>query len=95
MATSVITNLASIRELGDGGTEGTRIGKTAAALVGFHAATPSAQRASAALTASLSIFIYTGASLSANIAGLYGGILDALAEIRATLVAKGLHKGGV
>jgi hypothetical protein len=45
MATSNITNLTNIKELGDGSVGGTRLGKTAAELVGFHGATPSDQRA--------------------------------------------------
>ena len=43
MATSNITNLTNIKELGDGSAGGTRLGKTAAELVGFHGATPSVQ----------------------------------------------------
>ena len=43
MATSNITNLTNVLELSDGGADGTRLGKTAADLVGFHGASPSDQ----------------------------------------------------
>lgn len=45
MATSNITNLTNICELGDGGPGGTRLGQSATDLIGFHGATPSDQRA--------------------------------------------------
>jgi len=45
-----LTNQANIKELSDAGTAGTRMGQTAADLVGFHGATPVAQAAAVALT---------------------------------------------
>ena len=43
MATSVITNKTNIKELSDGSGDGTRLGASASALVGFHGASPSDQ----------------------------------------------------
>lgn len=95
MATSNITNLTNVKELGDGGGDGTRLGKASTSLVGFLGATPVAQRASAALSASASFALYTadagaiGMSTSAQLASL----INAVKEISDTLRAMGLHKG--
>ena len=43
MATSNITNLTNIKELGDAGPGGTRLGKAATELVSFYGATPIVQ----------------------------------------------------
>jgi hypothetical protein len=52
MATSVITNLTNINELGDAGPGGTRLGKTAAELVSFHGSAPCDQAAVISLATS-------------------------------------------
>lgn len=82
-----------------------QIGQATSALVGFFGTTPISQRVSATLTATASLFATTGASYvaqtSATVSGVFGftsvnvaALFDALQEIRATLVAYGLHKGG-
>lgn len=70
---------------------GYTIGRTTAIKVGFHGATPSAQRAGAAQAAVAT----TGASTSAyGFTEAQANALVALVnEMRATLVEKGLMKG--
>lgn len=95
MSTSVVTNLTQIKELGDGGSDGTRLGKAATSLVGFYGATPAVQRASAALSASASFAQYVAAAgaIGMSTSAQLQSLIDAVTEIRATLTALGLHKG--
>ena len=51
MATSNITNLTNIKELGDAGPGGTRLGKAATELVSFYGATPIVQQTGVAVSA--------------------------------------------
>lgn len=77
----------------------------AASTTGFAGATPVVQRVGAILTATGSLFATTGASFVAQttttVSGVFGlssvlasSLFDSLIEIRAMLVALGLHKGG-
>lgn len=85
----------AIKELSDGGGDGTRLGQSATDLVGFFGKAPADQRASAALSVSASFAQYTaaagaiGMSTSAQLASL----LAAVVEIQDTLRELGLHKG--
>jgi len=78
--------------LDHGNEDGWGIGKTTADKVGFHGATPTAQRsgsaqAAVAATAATAETPYGYTEAQAN------AIIALLNEIRATLVAKGLMKG--
>jgi hypothetical protein len=86
----------AVKELSDKGPDGTRLGQATSDLIAFHGSTPISQRASASLSATLSNFAHTGASLVAaqTLSAGYAGLVDAVTEIRAMLVAYGLHKGG-
>ena len=55
MATSNITNLTNVKELGDGSVGGTRLGKTASELVSFHGASPCDQYTTITLATSSTI----------------------------------------
>jgi hypothetical protein len=55
MATSNITNLTNIKELGDGSAGGTRLGKTSSELVGFHGASPTDQASGVTLATNATI----------------------------------------
>lgn len=80
----------ALRQLSDAGSLGTVMGQSATDLIAFHGAAVTSRRASAALTASASIFVFTGASVSAGV----GPLIDAVNEIRNILLAYGLTKGG-
>lgn len=64
----------ALKELSDGGPEGTRLGQSATDLVGFHGATPSDQRA----------------VLTVATAATIGTIRTGLQEVIALLKEKGL-----
>jgi hypothetical protein len=95
------------KQLSDGGTDGQVLGQSATDKIGFHGATPVAQRSGSAQTA---ITDSTGGTASATFAAIAAGasyaqadivaIKNALAQIavslnenRASLVALGLWKG--
>lgn len=93
------------KQLSDLNPSGTSLGQSTADLISFHGLTPISQRASATLSSTVSAMALTGASFVANtsstVSGLFGfnstmatQVLDAIQEIRTTLVAYGLHKGG-
>lgn len=95
----------AVKELSDKGPDGTRMGQSTSDLIAFHGSTPISQRVSATLSSTVSVFALTGTSYVANttttVSGLFGfnstlaaQLLDALQEIRAALVAYGIHKGG-
>ena len=69
-----LTNQANIKELSDLGTGGTRMGQSAADLVGFHGKAPSDQRAASTLA--------TDATVATT--------NDAVIELIALLTEKGL-----
>lgn len=81
------------------------IGPYTGSKIAFHGSTATSQRASASLSSGLSIFAATGASIvaatTATITGLVtftttqmASLIDAVAELRAMVAEKGLHKGG-
>lgn len=82
----------AIKQLADGNPLGSTMGQSSTDLICFHGGTPTSRRASATLTASQSIFVFTGASMSAGTP--FGPLVDAVAEIRAILLAYNLTKGG-
>lgn len=81
------------------------IGPYTASKIAFHGSTATSQRVSSKLSAGLSLFTVTGASVIASsavtLSGLYSftttqliDLWDAVAELRNMLAEKGLHKGG-
>ena len=97
--------MATYKELSDGNPDGTRLGQSTSDLIAFQGATPISQRAAAIMTATSSIMVLTGASFVAQTSSTLSGfivlnttlasqLLDVIQEIRAALVAYGLHKGG-
>ena len=86
----------AIKQLSDGNPLGTQLGQSTTDLIAFHGGTVTSRRAAAALSASLSVFIYTGASIMATgtVTTSLGQIIDAVNEIKTVLTAYNLHKGG-
>ena len=91
--------------VGDLSTQPVLIGGTSTQLVAFHGYTQTSLRTSAKLTAGLSIFTVTGASVVAATTATFTGLVtftttqmidlwDAVKELRAYAVEKGLLKGG-
>lgn len=85
--------------------DGTSFGQSTSDLISFYGKTPISQRSAAILTATASLFALTGASFVANTSSTLSGFIvlnttlasqlfDSLQEIRAALVAIGVHKGG-
>jgi uncharacterized iron-regulated protein len=68
----------AIKQLSDGGTDGTRLGQNASDLVAFHGATPVAKA-----TCTLSAALTAATTTAANVAA-------AFAELYAALAAKGI-----
>lgn len=86
----------ALRQLSDGGTLGVVMGQSATDLIAFHGGTVTSRRAASVLSVSLSVFIYTGASIiaSGTLTNTQASLIDAVAEIRNILVAYNLSKGG-
>ena len=81
------------------------IGRFTGSKLAFHGSTATSQRVSSTLTTGLSIFTVTGASVVAATTATFTGLVtftttqmidlwDAVQEMRAMMVEKGLHKGG-
>lgn len=94
--------MATIKELGDGGPDGTRLGKASTELVGFWGASPVDQPASAnqfaitSTTLSTITDIVTTASMTGAINAIVARVnsISVFAyQIRADLVEAGLIKG--
>lgn len=97
--------VAPARQLSDRNVGGTGLGQATSDLISFYGVTPISQPTSAALTATASLWVMTGASFVANtsttVSGLFGfnstlaaQFFDALIAMRSALVNLGLHKGG-
>lgn len=84
------------KQLSDGGPSGTTLGQSTTDLIAFHGGTVTSRRAAAALSASLSVFIYTGASIMATgtLTNTVASLVDAMNEVKTVLTAYNLHKGG-
>lgn len=87
------------KQLSDGSPLGTTLGQSSTDLIAFHGGTVTSRRASAALTASSSIFINTGVSILTGqsfgtVTTQLGALIDAVNEIRTILLAYNLTKGG-
>lgn len=84
------------KQLSDGNPTGTTLGQSATDLIAFHGSTPTSQRASAALSATHSVFAHTGVSLVANnsVSVVVGLLVSVLNEMRTMIVDYGLHNGG-
>lgn len=96
--------MATIKELGDGGPDGTRLGQTSAKLVGFWGATPvdqpngTNQFAITSATLTTITDIVTTASMTNAINAIVARVnsLSLFAyEIRSNLVEVGMIKGSV
>jgi len=73
----------ALKELSDGGPDGTRLGQSATDLIGFWGKAPSAQRASS-----------TQATTNVAVSASFGATqLAALQEVMNVLIAAGLMKG--
>lgn len=84
------------KQLSDGNPDGTALGQGTTDLISFHGGTPTSQRASAALSATNSIFVATGLSIVAAVSESvrYDMVVSVLQELRNIVVGHGLHKGG-
>lgn len=76
-----------------GTSTGSKIGKTTAQKVGFHGATPTAQRAGAAQAAAATTGATNSSPYGFTTAAQADNAIALLNEIRAALVEKGLIKG--
>ena len=96
---------APARRLSDSNVGGTGLGNSTSDLISFYNVTPISQPASAALTATASLFVMTGASFVANTSSTLSGfivlnttlaaqLIDTIIAMRTALVNLGLHKGG-
>jgi len=94
--------MATIKELGDGGPDGTRLGKATTELVGFWGASPVDQPASAnqfaitSTTLTTITDIVTTASMTGNINAIVARVNSISVfcyQLRADLVEAGLIKG--
>ena len=81
-----------VEYLGDGNPSGTVLGRTASELVAFYGGTPAAQRSEAAMGA-LTLTTATNSAFGFVSSAAFDAFVDQLGEIRATLVALGLHSG--
>lgn len=94
MATSNITNLTLINELGDNGADGTRLGKSATtSKVAFFGATPVVQPTNAAQAAVTTTASTTTTPYGYTTSAQAEGIVTLLNRIRLDLVNLGLIKG--
>lgn len=90
MLTTTSTNIIKTSENPDGH----MIGQTADSKVGFYGQTPAAQRASADQAAVTTTAATTSTPWGFSTSAQANGIVTLVNEIRATLVATGLMKGG-
>jgi len=73
----------ALKELSDGGPDGTRLGQSATDLIGFYGKTPAAQRSAS-----------TQATTNVAVSASFGATqLAALQEVMNVLIAAGLMKG--
>jgi hypothetical protein len=95
MASSTVTNQTIVRELSDGSSAGTRLGRSSTDLVGFYGLAPVDQRAAAALSVSASYAQYTAAAgaIGMSTSAQLQSLINAVKEIADTLRENGLHKG--
>ena len=74
--------MATVKELSDGGPDGTRLGQSATDKVGFWGKTPAVQQ-SATVSAALTAGETTPADIAAAVVELYGALL-AVGIVKAT-----------
>lgn len=97
--------VAPARQLSDANVGGTGLGQSATDLISLYGQTPVTQPSGAALSATLSLFVMTGASFVANTSSTLSGfivlnttlaaqLIDTIIAIRAALAGVGVHKGG-
>jgi hypothetical protein len=97
--------MATIKELGDGGPDGSRLGKVATELVGFYGATPVDQPAATAQSSidnTVALTTITNIVTTASLTGAFNSVVarvDATAtlvnRLRTDLIELGLIKGSI
>lgn len=80
----------AVEYIGDSGPDGTIVGKTAAALIGFHGTAGTAQVALSATAALATTAATTGAATYGFTSAQANGMVALVNALRAALVAKGL-----
>ena len=86
--------MANIKELGDGGPDGTRLGKASTNYVGFYGATPIVQPSGAAQAAvTAGVLSLTATYNSTIIITAVTAVLDEANALRTALVNRGLIAG--
>jgi hypothetical protein len=75
----------AVQELGDGGGDGTRLGRAAASIIAMYGATPVSQRASAFQAASV-LSVSSDVTIAASLTAW-------ILEVTNTLVGLGIWKG--
>jgi hypothetical protein len=80
-----------VTQLSDGNPSGQTLGQATSDLVAFYGTTPVSQRASSDMATWATVA--SSASFASGQAAALNGVVLAVNEIRATLVALGLHKG--
>jgi hypothetical protein len=84
--------MATIKQVSDGGPDGTTLGQSAADLISFYGTTPVSQRSSSIQTQTHAT-LASSASFTAGQASSYNSIVTSLNEVIATLTALGVWKG--
>jgi hypothetical protein len=79
--------MTGIKELSDGGPDGTRLGQSASDLIGFHGKAPSDQRA---FTASATVVGTTATPYGFSSSAEFTAAMTLLNELKLLIVEKGL-----
>lgn len=80
----------AIKQLSDAGTDGTKLGQSAADLIGFYGVAPVAQVAMSAYAAVATTRATTGAATYGLTSAQMNGVLDLVLAMRAAGVTNGL-----
>jgi hypothetical protein len=83
----------AVKQLSDGNSAGATLGQSASDLVGFHGATPTAQRAGAAQAALTGTTVSATAGRGFKTSAAFNATIALISEMRAALVEKGIIKG--
>lgn len=81
------------KQLSDGNPSGTTLGQDESDLIGFHGATPTAQRSGAAQAALTGTTVSATAGRGFKTSAAFNATIALISEMRAVLVEKGLMKG--
>jgi hypothetical protein len=80
----------ALKQLSDGGPDGTVLGQSASDLIGFHGTAGTAQVALSATAAIATTAVTTGAATYGYSSAQATGIINLVNALRAALVAKGI-----